>query len=110
MPQTPALLTAQVAPLHKAEHRADVRDSQLLGEQSKHDLHSVTCRAVIDLSMRAPQAFEWAVSSPAFADRIVATSGTAKTYCHVGANPNDKRFLNETIAAFLADGDASRAR
>jgi len=32
--------------------------------------------------MGAQQAFQWAVSYPTFADRIVATSGTAKTYPH----------------------------
>ena len=39
-------------------------------------------RAVIGFSMGAQQAFQWAVSYPEFADRIVATSGTAKTYPH----------------------------
>ena len=39
-------------------------------------------RAVIGFSMGAQQAFQWAVSYPGFADRIVATSGTAKTYGH----------------------------
>ena len=39
-------------------------------------------RAVIGFSMGAQQAFQWAVSYPTFADRIVATSGTAKTYGH----------------------------
>ena len=39
-------------------------------------------RAVIGFSMGAQQAFQWAVSYPKFADRIVATSGTAKTYGH----------------------------
>jgi homoserine O-acetyltransferase len=37
-------------------------------------------RAIIGFSMGAEQAFQWAVSYPAFADRIVATSGTAKCY------------------------------
>ena len=32
--------------------------------------------------MGAQQAFQWAVSYPAYMDRIVATSGTAKTYGH----------------------------
>ncbi len=35
-------------------------------------------RALIGFSMGAQQAFQWAVSYPVFADRIVATSGTAK--------------------------------
>ena len=39
-------------------------------------------RAIIGFSMGAQQAFQWAVSYPVFADRIVATSGTAKTYGH----------------------------
>jgi homoserine O-acetyltransferase len=39
-------------------------------------------RALIGFSMGAEQAFQWAVSYPNFADRIVATSGTAKTYPH----------------------------
>ena len=32
--------------------------------------------------MGAEQAFQWAVSYPDFTGRIVATSGTAKTYPH----------------------------
>jgi homoserine O-acetyltransferase len=39
-------------------------------------------KAVIGFSMGAQQAFQWAVSFPDFMDRIVATSGTAKTYGH----------------------------
>ncbi len=39
-------------------------------------------RAVIGFSMGAEQAFQWAVSHPAFADRIVATAGTAKAWPH----------------------------
>jgi len=39
-------------------------------------------RAIIGFSMGAQQAFQWAVSYPSFADRIVATSGTAKNYPH----------------------------
>ena len=39
-------------------------------------------KAVIGFSMGAQQAFQWAVSYPEFMDRIVATSGTAKTYGH----------------------------
>jgi homoserine O-acetyltransferase/O-succinyltransferase len=39
-------------------------------------------RAVVGFSMGAQQAFQWAVSYPTFADRIVATCGTAKTYGH----------------------------
>ena len=39
-------------------------------------------QAVVGFSMGAQQAFQWAVSYPDFMDRIVATSGTAKTYGH----------------------------
>jgi homoserine O-acetyltransferase/O-succinyltransferase len=39
-------------------------------------------RAIVGFSMGAEQAFQWAVSYPAFADRIVATAGTAKNYPH----------------------------
>ena len=51
---------------------------ELLTEQ----LHVHHLRAVIGFSMGAQQAFQWAVSYPDFMDRIVATSGTAKTYGH----------------------------
>ncbi|MFC7666882.1 hypothetical protein ACFQT0_05215 [Hymenobacter humi] len=47
--------------------------------------------------MGAQQAFQWAVSYPAFADRIVATSGTAKTY------PHGVVRLEGQIAALTAD-------
>src|ERR1700744_2872296 len=47
-----------------------------------HELKVAHLRAVIGFSMGAEQAFQWAVSYPDFADRIVATSGTAKTYPH----------------------------
>lgn len=46
------------------------------------DLKVTHLRAIIGFSMGAQQAFQWAVSYPTFADRIVATSGTAKTYGH----------------------------
>jgi homoserine O-acetyltransferase len=54
-------------------------------------------RAVIGFSMGAQQAFQWAVSYPAFASRIVATSGTAKTY------PHGVVRLEGQIAALTAD-------
>jgi homoserine O-acetyltransferase len=46
------------------------------------ELHVNHLRAVIGFSMGAEQAFQWAVSYPAFMDAIVATSGTAKCYGH----------------------------
>lgn len=54
-------------------------------------------RAVIGFSMGAQQAFQWAVSHPGFADRIVATAGTAKTYGH------GIMRLEGQIAALTAD-------
>src|SRR6266704_329019 len=39
-------------------------------------------RAVIGFSMGAQQAFQWAVSYPRFASRLVASAGTAKCYPH----------------------------
>src|SRR5262245_3511191 len=46
------------------------------------ELHVKHLRAVVGFSMGAEQAFQWAVSYPAFMDAIVATSGTAKCYGH----------------------------
>ena len=59
-------------------------------------------RAIIGFSMGAEQAFQWAVSYPTFADRIVATSGTAKCYPHgvvrlegqIAALTTDPTFAN----------------
>jgi homoserine O-acetyltransferase/O-succinyltransferase len=51
---------------------------QLLTE----DLKIAHLKAIIGFSMGAQQAFQWSVSYPVMADRIVATSGTAKTYGH----------------------------
>jgi homoserine O-acetyltransferase len=50
---------------------------RLLGELNVHHL-----RAVIGFSMGGQQAFQWAVTYPDFADRIVVTSATAKTWPH----------------------------
>jgi homoserine O-acetyltransferase len=61
------------------------------------DLHIMHLRAIIGFSMGAQQAFQWAVSHPDFADRIVATSGTAKTY------PHGIVRLEGQIAAITAD-------
>ena len=54
-------------------------------------------KAIIGFSMGAQQAFQWAVSYPAFADRLVATSGTAKTY------PHGVVRIEGQIAALTAD-------
>lgn len=54
-------------------------------------------RAIVGFSMGAQQAFQWAVSYPKFADQIVATCGTAKTYGHGIVR------LEGQIAALTAD-------
>jgi homoserine O-acetyltransferase len=56
-------------------------------------------RAVVGFSMGAQQAFQWAVSYPNFADRIVATAGTAKTW------PHGVVRLEGQIAALTADAE-----
>jgi len=61
------------------------------------ELHITHVRAIIGFSMGAQQAFQWAVSYPEFADRIVATAGTAKTY------PHGVVRLEGQIAALTAD-------
>jgi homoserine O-acetyltransferase len=61
------------------------------------ELKIIHLRAVIGFSMGAQQAFQWAVSYPDFADRVVATSGTAKTYGHGIVR------LEGQIAALTAD-------
>ncbi len=66
---------------------------QLLTEE----LHISHLRAVIGFSMGAQQALQWSVSYPEFMDRIVATSGTAKTYGHGIVR------LEGQIAAITAD-------
>ena len=66
------------------------------------DLKVKHLQAVIGFSMGAQQAFQWAVSAPEFVDRVVATSGTAKTYGHgivrlegqIAAITNDPVFNN----------------
>lgn len=54
-------------------------------------------KAVIGFSMGGQQAFQWAVSYPIFADKIIATASTAKTYGHGVVR------LEGQIAALTAD-------
>jgi homoserine O-acetyltransferase len=61
-------------------------------------------RAIVGFSMGAQQAFQWAVSYPAFADRIVATSGTAKTYGH-GIVRLESEITALTTDPVFANGD-----
>ncbi len=69
-------------------------------------------RAIIGFSMGGQQAFQWAVSHPDFADRIVVTAATAKTYGHgvvrlegqISALTADPAFNNGDYAAPPARG------
>src|SRR5499427_10042254 len=61
-------------------------------------------RAIIGFSMGAEQAFQWAVSYPTFADRVVATSGTAKTYPH-GIVRLEGQINAITLDPLFANGD-----
>jgi homoserine O-acetyltransferase len=61
-------------------------------------------QAVIGFSMGAQQAFQWAVSYPGFMDRIVATSGTAKTYGH-GIVRNESEINAITTDEAFKGGD-----
>src|ERR1700680_1726995 len=61
-------------------------------------------RAIVGFSMGAQQGFQWAVSYPSFADRIVATSGTAKTYGH-GIVRLESEITALTTDPVFANGD-----
>jgi homoserine O-acetyltransferase/O-succinyltransferase len=61
------------------------------------ELKIAKLRAIIGFSMGAQQAFQWGVSHPDFASRIVATAGTAKSYPHGFVR------LESQIAAITAD-------
>lgn len=75
-----------------------IRDNvQAVHRLLTEELKITHLRAIIGFSMGAEQAFQWAVSYPDFADRIVATSGTAKTY------PHGVVRLEGQIAALEAD-------
>jgi len=61
-------------------------------------------RAIVGFSMGAQQAFQWAVSHPTFADRIVATAGTAKCYPH-GVVRLEGQIAALTTDAAFQNGD-----
>jgi len=67
-------------------------------------LHLTHLQAIVGFSMGAEQAFQWAVSYPDFADRVVATSGTAKCYPHGVVRLEGQIAALEADAAFQ-DGD-----
>jgi len=68
------------------------------------DLKITHLRAIVGFSMGAQQAFQWAVSYPNFADKIVATAGTAKTYGH-GIVRLEGQIAALTADAAFANGD-----
>lgn len=68
------------------------------------DLKVTHLEAIIGFSMGAEQAFQWAVSYPTFADRIVATSGTAKAYGH-GIMRLESQITAITTDATFNNGD-----
>ncbi len=75
-----------------------IRDNvQAVHKLLTDELHITHLEAVVGFSMGAQQAFQWAVSYPDFEDRVVATSGTAKTYGHGIVR------LEGQIAALTAD-------
>jgi homoserine O-acetyltransferase/O-succinyltransferase len=61
-------------------------------------------RAIVGFSMGAEQAFQWGVSYPDFADKLVATAGTAKCYPHGFIRLESEIAAITTDAAFK-DGD-----
>ena len=82
-----------------------IRDNvQAVHRLLTEDLKITHLKAVIGFSMGAQQAFQWAVSYPTFADRIVATSGTAKTYGH-GVVRLEGQIAALTADAAFKDGD-----
>jgi homoserine O-acetyltransferase/O-succinyltransferase len=82
-----------------------IRDNVRIVHQLLVDsLHLTHVEAIVGFSMGAEQAFQWAVSYPEFASRIVATSGTAKCYPHGVVRLEGQISALEADAAFQ-DGD-----
>src|SRR3954469_20572448 len=82
---------------------ATIRDNvEAVHRLLSDSLHVTHLKAIIGFSMGAEQAFQWAVSYPTFADRVVATSGTARCWPHgvvrleaeIGAIQMDTAFRN----------------
>lgn len=80
--------------------RISIRDNVEAQRRLLKELfHLEHLRAVVGFSMGGQQAFQWAVSHPDFADCIVATASTAKTY------PHGVVRLEGQISAIEADPD-----
>ncbi len=74
-----------------------IRDNVEATRRLLETFHVRHLRAVIGFSMGGEQAFQWAVSHPDFADRIVVTSATARAW------PHGIVRLESQIAAIEAD-------
>jgi homoserine O-acetyltransferase len=82
-----------------------IRDNvEIVHQLLTQELKITHLRATIGFSMGAEQAFQWAVSYPGFASRIVATSGTAKAWPHGVVRLESQIAAISTDAAFM-DGD-----
>lgn len=82
-----------------------IRDSvEAVHRLLTEELKITHLRAIVGFSMGAQQAFQWAVSYPTFADRIVATSGTAKCYPH-GVVRLEGQIAALTTDPVFANGD-----
>jgi homoserine O-acetyltransferase len=80
-----------------------IRDNVRIVHQLLTDsLHLTHLKAIVGFSMGAQQAFQWAVSYPDFADRVVATAGTAKCYPHGFVRLEGEIAALEADAAFQA--------
>jgi homoserine O-acetyltransferase len=75
-----------------------IRDNVRIAHQLLTETLGVThLEAIVGFAMGAQQAFQWAVTYPDFADRVVATAGTAKCY------PHGVVMLEGAVAALTAD-------
>ena len=74
-----------------------IRDNVEAARRVLAELGVTHLAAIVGFSMGAQQAFQWAVSHPGFADRIVAYCGTAKTH------PHGVLRLESAIAALRSD-------
>ena len=102
------------APLHGPRFPAvSIRDNvEAVRRLLEEGLGVHHLRAVVGFSMGAQQAFQWAVSHPGFADKIVATAGNARTWPHgvvrleaqIKAITNDPEFKGGDYTAQPARG------
>src|SRR5579872_2012103 len=75
-----------------------IRDNVRMAHQLLIDRLGVThVRAIVGFAMGGQQAFQWAVTYPDFADRIVVTASSAKCYPHTVV------MLEGALAALQAD-------